>query len=296
LALAGCGSTPGTWIPPGLGLNRLMAVPQPFRSAGNVLPPAPGSRVENDVSLTGLVGLPPGDDRQLAAAIARACDPFDILFQTRLTERRTSLLEGAASVTPSAAGRDVVLDFNWRHPDGTLGGHFEARRADPKSDGALDPETITALAGTAASQLALAMGVKAPGVPATHGAAAAEAPRLFIGLVSGAPGDGNVALAAAISAVLAGEGLALTPERKRATHSLTATVTTIKDHPGAQTVTIVWRVLDPAGKVLGEVAQTNAVPAGSLDTAWGDTAYDAASAAAEGLIAALERLQRPPVR
>jgi hypothetical protein len=294
LALAGCGSSPGTWIPPGLGLNRLMAVPRPFKAAGNVLPPASGLRAASDISLTGLSGLPPGDDRQLAAAIARACDPFDILVQAHPTERKTSLLEGAASVTPSAAGRDVVIDFNWRHPDGTLGGLFEVRRTDPKSDGALDPETITALGGAAASQLALAMGVKAPGVAATHGAIALEAPRLFIGRVSGAPGDGNRALAAAISAVLTGNGFTITPEVKRATHSVGATVTVAEADPGAQTVSIVWRILDPAGKLLGEVTQTNAVSAGSLDKGWGDTAYDVASAAAEGLMAALERLQAPP--
>jgi hypothetical protein len=273
-----------------------MAVPQPFKSAGNILPPASSLRAENDISLTGLVGLPPGDEHQLAAAIARACDPFDILFQTRPTGRKTSLLEGAAAVTPSAAGRHVALVFNWRHPDDTPGGHFEVRQADPRRSGALDPETIAALAGRVAAQLASAMGAKAPGGVATSGATAAAAPRLFIGRVSGAPGDGNFALAAAISAVLTGEGLALAQERKRATHSLSATVTLARDHPGEQTVSIIWRILDPSGKVLGEVAQSNTIPAGSLDRGWGDTAYDVASAAAEGLIAALEQLRTPPAR
>lgn len=52
---------------------------------------------------------------------------------------------------------------------------------------------------------------------------------------------------------------------------------------GSQNVALVWTVVTPAGKTLGDVKQANDVPAGSLDRGWGANAAAVTDAAAGGL-------------
>jgi hypothetical protein len=58
-----------------------------------------------------------------------------------------------------------------------------------------------------------------------------------------------------------------------------------------QTATLQWVVLTPDGKVLGDVKQSNDVPAGSLDKGWGENAQFAAEGAAEGIFKLIERFR-----
>jgi hypothetical protein len=53
---------------------------------------------------------------------------------------------------------------------------------------------------------------------------------------------------------------------------------------GKQSIHIEWQVKDPHGKKVGTVSQRNEIPEGSLDGAWGQTAEQAAGAAAQGII------------
>jgi hypothetical protein len=48
-------------------------------------------------------------------------------------------------------------------------------------------------------------------------------------------------------------------------------------------------MMQPDGSEIGDVRQQNAVPAGSLDRAWGDTALLVAEAAYDGIIALYEK-------
>jgi hypothetical protein len=58
---------------------------------------------------------------------------------------------------------------------------------------------------------------------------------------------------------------------------------------GQQKVKISWAVHTPDGAEIGQVNQENAVPVGSLDGRWGDVAYVIATAAADGVVALLEK-------
>jgi hypothetical protein len=58
---------------------------------------------------------------------------------------------------------------------------------------------------------------------------------------------------------------------------------------GQQQVEIAWTVTWPNGKVVGKVSQLNSVPAGSLDSYWGDVAAAAAQEASGGIYAVVER-------
>ncbi len=56
-----------------------------------------------------------------------------------------------------------------------------------------------------------------------------------------------------------------------------------------QKVSLVWLVETPDGKSLGDIKQTNDVPAGSLDAGWGQNADYAAQAAAEGIFKLIQK-------
>ena len=58
---------------------------------------------------------------------------------------------------------------------------------------------------------------------------------------------------------------------------------------GQQRVEVSWALQRRDGREIGQVSQENAVPAGSLDGAWGDVAYAVATAAAPGVVALIER-------
>jgi hypothetical protein len=102
--------------------------------------------------------------------------------------------------------------------------------------------------------------------------------------VTGAPGDGSVALTSAIQRELTRSGVALTETASAQTYRVEGKVVVGQGQNGKQPIQIDWDVKDPAGKKLGTVSQKNEIPQGSLDGAWGKTADAAASAAAQGIL------------
>ena len=61
-----------------------------------------------------------------------------------------------------------------------------------------------------------------------------------------------------------------------------------------QKVKVSWALIRPDGSEVGRVNQENAVPAGSLDTFWGDIAYAVTAAAAPGVRQLIEQAGTPP--
>ncbi len=112
---------------------------------------------------------------------------------------------------------------------------------------------------------------------------AAGPPRIRLGGVRGAPGDGNTALAARMREFLGGQGFVVQDSAEGAIYGLNATVTVAPPERGKQRVEIVWIVSRRDGQDLGRVAQINEVPAGALNGFWGDVAYAAAEEAADGV-------------
>ena len=112
---------------------------------------------------------------------------------------------------------------------------------------------------------------------------------IFIGEVTGAPGDGNAALRRAIAVALGGGGVRLVADTEKAIFHLTASVEMGAPDKGAESIRILWLVKDVDGKTLGRIEQANAVPAGSLDQRWGQTAAFVAAAAMDGIILAIDR-------
>ncbi len=101
--------------------------------------------------------------------------------------------------------------------------------------------------------------------------------------VTGAPGDGNVALAEALQRELSRQGVSLV-DKPGSSYRVEGKVVVGSTKEGKQPIQIDWRVKDPQGKSLGTVSQKNDIPPGSLDGDWGKTADAAAAAAAQGIV------------
>ena len=107
--------------------------------------------------------------------------------------------------------------------------------------------------------------------------------------VAGAPGDGEEALAAALSRHLAARGLKPATAFQANVYEVQGTVRVAPAAKGKQSVTIVWVVLGPDGNQLGITRQTKAVRKGSLDKKWGGAAEAAAAAAAADIVKLIPR-------
>ena len=105
-------------------------------------------------------------------------------------------------------------------------------------------------------------------------------------IVTGAPGDGNIALTRAIKKELKYNCIKL-----KTTGARIYTVVTLgKPQNGRQQIRIEWKIYNQKNKRLGTVIQKNTIPQGGLDGEWGTVADDVANAAIEGIIKLLETM------
>lgn len=138
--------------------------------------------------------------------------------------------------------------------------------------------------GAGGGSIPRASAAVAPAGPVTNTTTASLPPAGGgVPIVTGAPGDGNTALASALNRELIKQGMPVDrqsgqPYRVEGQVTLGA----VKD--GRQSIQIDWRVKDGKGGAVGTVTQKNAVPPGSLDGSWGQTADAAAAAAATGIL------------
>jgi hypothetical protein len=125
--------------------------------------------------------------------------------------------------------------------------------------------------------------VTAAMTPVSSQAAAAPvgAAVTYVPPVTGAPGDGQSALADAMKRHLTQQGVKLAEGHSAGAYTVTGSVQMGAAESGEQPITIRWFVKDPSGKSLANaVVQRNKVPAGSLDGSWGQIADLAAGEAA----------------
>lgn len=142
--------------------------------------------------------------------------------------------------------------------------------------------TTSALGGS--STLTQTVAAPAPG-PTTGSIGGSTGPlTALVPSVTGAPGDGSVALTSAIQRELSRNGVQLSEAAGAQSYKVEGKVSVGQAKDGKQPITIDWNVKDPTGKKLGTVSQKNEIAQGSLDGAWGKTADAAAAAAAQGII------------
>ena len=113
---------------------------------------------------------------------------------------------------------------------------------------------------------------------------APPAARFFVFDVSGAPGDGDTALATAMKRILTASGVPFAPEMTPDAYILAGAVEMKTADAAQEQVTIDWTLFAPDGEEIGTVTVENLVPAGSLDGRWGPIADAASAGSAEGMI------------
>ena len=104
-------------------------------------------------------------------------------------------------------------------------------------------------------------------------------------------GSGGAELTSAMREVLQGAGWPVLNLARGDALSIQGHVALDAAKDGQQLVHLVWVVSTPKGKVLGEIKQNNPVPAGSLDSGWGENAGFATEAAAGGIFKLIEKFR-----
>ncbi len=243
------------------------------------------------VAVAPLQGGPRATAEKLAPAIAEALQKREIPASDRTTSIASYQLDGRLQAMPPAGDKAaIVVLWNLRDPSGkSLGTRAERIEASAGDWQAGKNEAVARLAEASAEQIAAMLQDKAPVEAAAQAKDSGET-RLLIGGVEGAPGDGGMSLASAITTLLQKQDLAIVSDPQgKADLLLDAAVTVAKPTAGAQHVKIVWRVRRKNGGEIGTVAQENDVPAGLLNGAWGDVAYTVALAARDGIMQLIAR-------
>ena len=122
----------------------------------------------------------------------------------------------------------------------------------------------------------------------TDNPASGEGPFAYV-TVAGAPGDGDQALAAALSRQLEARGLKSATAFQANIYEVQGTVRVAPAAKGKETIVIIWVVLGPDGNQLGVTRQNKDIRKGSLDKAWGKAAEAAAGAAAQDIVRLIPR-------
>ena len=258
-------------------------LPHPF--ANDV--PRPGSpmltlRDSASVTIAPIDGVPRATAEKLGPAMAGALQQREIAASDTTASIGSYELAGRIEEMPPS-GDKVALIAVWElhDPSGKSIGERTARleaAAHDWEEGSED--AVGRLAAASAEQLAALLQDDPPSE-----AEAGGRPRLLIGAVAGAPGDGGESLPRAIAEILKRQDVVLlTDPQAKADLVLDADVEVAPPKAGKQHVKIVWRVRRKEGGEIGTVGQENDVPAGLLDGPWSDVAYMVAASAQDGIM------------
>jgi hypothetical protein len=269
-------------------------LPEPF--LGN--PGAAAQRLA--VPMTPMLAVTPSSDALLSP---RADEDFADLLALSLQKaeipslaRKPHKTDWRLAVSAGRRGDQVVPHYAILDPSGHEQGAIDGAPFPADSWTAGAPWTLGEAAQDAVPKvLALMMSVRATRDRADPNSLLNRVAKLYVPEVTGAPGDGNVALTRLIRADLAELGplVQVTPEGTDFTVKGQVTVSPLPK--GQQQVEIAWTVTRPSGKVEGKVSQLHSLEAGSLDQYWGDVAGVVAQEASGGINVVVERFIHEPI-
>lgn len=223
----------------------------------------------------------------LATAMATALQQADVPASAQSSNRESYRLQPVVTAASNADGRDTIRVI------------WELRNAAGAAVGSTSSETVADSAAWQRGDDKLAAALAAPAAPALAKAIEGDVsppqgglnPVVALRPVAGAPGDGDRALADAMTSALtrANLTLAAAPTDKK-DFIVAGTVEVLPADGPKQQVKVTWVLMRPDGSEIGRVKQENAVPAGSLDGTWGDVAYAVAGAAAPGVRRLIEEV------
>lgn len=251
-------------------------VPHPFAHDG-----APDTRLLELPDSAGIVVLPvddapPAASAALGLAMADALRKANVPATTRGGNRASAWLHGRIVDD----GRDAKLVWELSAPDGKpLGAVTRSIEGTPVAAWAAgDKDLMAAIAGNAAPAIAALVQEQTPGE--------VRVPPIYVQPVEGARGDGNARLRAAMHLALGARQLqtANAPDQTTLVVAGRVTTTSVIGAPEYRRLRLVWKVTDPYGIEVGEIAQENEVPATALESGWQQIAPEAARDAAAGIL------------
>jgi hypothetical protein len=270
-----------------LALAACQPLPQPFHHDESEANPLITLRDGPGVALRPIDGLDLVLSDEITSEVVRAFAAQDVPASAVAENRASFHLLGKGSVRDVPGGKHA-LEIEWQLAD-AAGTVLEQH----KQQVAFIPgvERQEGFVQLAQSLVARIMPKIAEPIPRS---ALPEAVLVFG--IAGAPGDGGNSLKRAIEYVLTKNGVPLAQASEDNILVVAGAIEMGKPQAGTQTITIRWTLHGPDGTEIGAVTQSNKVPAGSLDHAWGETAFLVAEAAYDGIGALLQRVWSPPVK
>lgn len=301
VALAACGTPPRPFQP--ADKDAVISAPGGAANGGGAGAPRPpqaaiDQRNPVTVIVQGVYNAPEGVGEKLAAALTVAL--LDQGVAAGVIPQPTSYtLAGAATVEKRPDDVEVRITWYLQDPKGFRVANIQQIARGREEDwNAGNDRIVSRIALQGAPQLASMINQqigpstaagRPPATPATAAPPPGRGPRVQMVGVESAPGDGNVSLATAMRRSLAGRGFTLVEKADERTLVLKAKVEVIAAGANRERITIVWSVLDLKGGILGDITQSNVIPAGMLKGAWDGIARDIAIAATEGVVELLDQ-------
>lgn len=263
-----------------LGLRDPFALHRPFEGEGDqtAVRQVLGER---PLAIGAIEGMTDSERAALIADILTEADARDVLMTTTDAPAGKTIRGRVVARTNDPAERQIVMAWDLPSEEGKQPRVIELTAT--WTDNPLDAANIPAHARRAMARELVGRLTEAP---ATASAEADPALTLYIAPIPDAPGDGAASLDAAMRGLLASE-LGAVVLRDRSPQSLTiepaVSVTPVPERPDRERVALAWRVVQPDGTLLGTIDQSNDIPKGLLNGAWGPIALDIAAGAVAGV-------------
>jgi hypothetical protein len=187
-------------------------------------------------------------------------------------------------ISASLSGTNVIPAYVITGPDGKTYGHTTGAAAPAAGWSNGDDATLQAAATADAATLTTLMtSINAQIQQSNPESLENRVPKLFVGAVTGAPGDGDTSLPLNVSRDLPGANLELTKTAATADFTVTANIKTTPAPQGQIQVELDWIIRDRNNRLVGQVTQIHDLNPTDITPYWGDVAAAAGSEAAQGI-------------
>lgn len=265
-----------------LALSACGDLPEPF--LGN--PGATARRLAQPA--TPLLAVPPGSDtllpdaanQDLANQLATALQATEIPAMVHTPDKHVWRV-----ITRAERDGDFVRPlFSIRDPQGKEEGSTEGEKVPLQTWADASPDMLHQVAAEAAPRIgAVLSGIRLAEDKANPNSLYNRPAKVEVAEVTGAPGDGDMALTQQMRSRLAVLGPIVLTTPTDADFVVQGVVRVVPIEKRQERVEIQWILKTAAGDERGRVIQLNEIPAGTLDHYWGDVAVVVAAEASKGV-------------